>query len=370
MRPYGRLRRRPRFYAVRTVSARVSGPSPGLSTDTPSGGSERFGSWKTHSTGPTVTWGTLGAVYGKGERVNTLIVMAAGMGSRYGGLKQMEPVGPNGEIILDYSAYDALATGFERLVFVVRDEFVDAFRRRMNVRFAGERFAYACQRLSDVPGEFVVPPDRTKPWGTAHAVYACRDEIDGPFAVVNADDFYGRGAFALLHEFLQHRVSDPDVGIGLVGYPLHRTLSDSGTVSRGVCRVAADGTLLEIVERKQVGRRDGVVGYPDARGEWVELPDDSVVSMNAWAFSQSFLDVIERRFPSFLRDHGGDPTSEFLLPTVVGQLVARGEAAVNVLSTDEQWFGITYRDDLDAVRRGIAVRIESGVYPATLAGRG
>ena len=302
--------------------------------------------------------------------MHTLIVMAAGMGSRYGGLKQMEPVGPNGEIILDYSAHDALAAGFEQLVFVVRDDFVDAFRLRMEARFARERLAYACQRLSDVPGATVVPQDRSKPWGTAHAVYACRNEIDGSFAVVNADDFYGRGAFVLLHGFLQHRTNDADVRIALVGYPLHRTLSDSGTVSRGVCRVAEDGTLLEIVERKQVGRRDGMAGYTDERGEWIPLPDDSVVSMNAWAFSHSFLDIIDRRFPIFLQDHGGDPASEFLLPTVIGQLVANGEAAVDVLRTDEQWFGITYRNDLDVVRRGIADRIESGVYPSSLAGNG
>jgi len=307
---------------------------------------------------------------GKGVSVNTLIVMAAGMGSRYGGLKQMVGVGPNGEIILDYSVHDALAAGFERVLFVVRDEFADAFRRRMEARFPQTSVAYACQHLSDLPSGFTVPAERVKPWGTAHAVYACRDAVDGPFAVVNADDFYGRGAFDLLYGFLERRGSGSGVRIALVGYPLHRTLSDSGTVSRGVCQVAEDDSLIEIVERKQVSRRGNAAGFTDASGAWTPLPDDAVVSMNAWAFSRPFLDAVDREFPVFLERHGEDPTSEFLLPTLVGELVTTRQATVDVLRTDEQWLGITYRDDLAAVRHGIEDRIASGVYPRSLADEG
>lgn len=295
----------------------------------------------------------------------TLVVMAAGVGSRYGGPKQLEPIGPGGETFSHYSVYDALQAGFDRVVFVLSREVEKAFKSRVGERIARHcPVDYVVQRLEDLPPGFSVPPGRKKPWGTAHAVLSCKEKVSGPFAVVNADDFYGKGAFQLVADFL--RETEPgSLEICLVGYRVENTLSPHGPVTRGVCQVDGSGYLVRIEERRGVERRDGRIGFPGEGGRWVELPPGTLVSMNMWGFPPGIFPELEARFPRFLREHAGDiNTAEFLLPEVVGELVREGMARARVLPTDERWFGVTYREDLPDARASIADLIEQGVYPA------
>jgi NDP-sugar pyrophosphorylase family protein len=297
----------------------------------------------------------------------TLVVMAAGVGSRYGGLKQVEPIGPNGEWIVDYSVFDAVRSGFERVVFVVRDEIEIGFRERFE-RTLGNvcRVDYVVQSLDDLPAGFSPPPGRSKPWGTGHAVWSCRGVIDGPFGVINADDFYGLGAFELLAGFLARADRDA-VDHVLIGYELSKTLTEHGPVTRGVCRVDDDGLLLEIVERHRVAERTGAVTSSEDGETWIELPPDTTVSMNMWGFDGGVLAELSRRLPMFLAGPSGEPDrGEFLLPEVVGALIAHRMARVRVLATDEAWFGVTFREDVRRARQAMAKRIESGRYPAHL----
>lgn len=296
----------------------------------------------------------------------TLAVMAAGIGSRFDGQKQWASIGPHGETLLDYAIYDALRAGFGRIVLIVRDEHKDALRARLRDTMGGRwKVEFACQRLADVPEGCVVPEGRAKPWGTGHAVWSCRRLIDGPFAVVNADDFYGREAFAALAQFLETRRDRTEHA--LVGYRLDRTLSESGTVSRGVCSVAGNGLLLEIVERHRVERRGATIVSSEDGECWSDLAPDATASMNLWGFDPSILSALETRFAVFLSELGSKgASSEFALSTEVGQLVVAGDASVRVLSTDERWFGITYREDLERARSEIESRIAASEYPATL----
>ena len=297
----------------------------------------------------------------------TLVVMAAGIGRRYGGLKQIEPIGPNGEWIVDYSVYDALRSGFARIVFVVRGEIEAEFRERYDdVLRAVCLVEYVVQSLDDLPAGFSPPADRVKPWGTGHAVWSCRNVIDGPFGVINADDFYGRGAFERLAGFLI-RSDRGDAEHALVGYRLDKTLTEHGPVTRGVCRVGEAGFLLEIIERHRVAERDGAVTASEDGEKWVELPREATVSMNAWGFAGGFVDTLEERFPAFLAQHAADlVAAEFYLPVVVGALVAEGKARVRVLPMDEAWFGVTYRGDVGRARVKVDELIEAGRYPARL----
>ena len=297
----------------------------------------------------------------------TLVLMAAGMGSRYGGLKQIEPVGPHGEWILDYSIYDALRAGFDRVILVVRKEIEREFRARFD-RALGTacRIDYAIQRLDDLPAGFSPPPGRVKPWGTGHAVWSCRDLLEGPLAVINADDFYGRGAFEMLAEFLETTRSRSG-DHALVGYELPNTLSDLGPVTRGVCRVDSDGFLSGIVERHRVQERDGRILSSEDGATWIELPASATASMNTWGFGADFTAEVVRRFPTFLAENADRlETAEFFLPEVVHTLIETGQARVRVLATDATWFGITFREDAARAREKMRGLIESGIYPDRL----
>lgn len=296
----------------------------------------------------------------------TLVVMAAGVGSRYGGPKQLEPIGPNGETFSDYSVYDALRAGFGRVVFVLSRAVEAAFRERVGRRIARHcEVDYVVQRLDRLPPGFSVPPAREKPWGTAHAVLSCKEAVRGPFAVVNADDFYGRAAFRAVADFLRGNGSDGGpLRICLVGYRVENTLSRHGPVTRGICRVGPGGYLLRIEERRGV-RREGERIVAD--GE--EIPPGTLVSMNMWGLPPGIFPELEARFPRFLTERAPEiATAEFLLPEVVGDLVAEGRARVRVLPTDARWFGVTHREDLADARAEIASLIERGVYPERLWG--
>lgn len=297
-----------------------------------------------------------------------LVVMAAGIGSRYGGIKQMEPFGPGGEILLDYSVYDAIQSGFEDIIFVLRDEIQADFREHVEPRLAKHcNVQYAMQRLDAIPEGEAVPASRVKPWGTAHAVLACKDQITGPFGVINADDFYGREAFGLLFDFLEGLGDGGGASMALVGYELRKTLTEHGHVSRGVCRVSEAGTLKEIVERKKVRRFGDAIRYEVPDGGWVDVEPDATASMNMWGFGCEFLAQLEERLRAFFVEHRDDlDTAEFLLPEVVGALVRASEARVGVLHTAESWFGVTYPDDRPRVEEAIRRLTADGVYPSPL----
>ena len=271
----------------------------------------------------------------------TLLVLAAGMGSRYGGLKQMDPIGPHGEFIPDYSVGDALAAGFGRVVFVVRPDILGDFREIVGRRWeARTDVDYALQRLDDLPAPFTVPEGRSKPWGTAHAILAARDKLDGPFLAVNADDYYGAEAPRLVSGFFDETAADPNAWC-MVAYRLDQTLSPNGTVSRGVCSVGPDGFLASVEERLTLARcPDGAIRDGDAA-----FPDDTPVSMNYWGFKRSYVDLLQESFPRFLAEKGSLPKSEFQMPTEVARFLRAGQASVRVLRTSARWYGVTSRDD-------------------------
>lgn len=296
----------------------------------------------------------------------TLLVLAAGMGSRYGGLKQIDPVGPGGETLLDYSVYDAVRAGFDRVVFVVRGDMEQDFRAAVGRRIA-RRVAveYCRQELEMVPGWFSIPPERRKPWGTGHAVLAARDVIGGNFAAVNADDFYGAGSYRMLARHLQQAAGGRRGDYGMVGFRLRETLSDHGTVARGVCR-SRRGLLEQVVELTRIARSgDGAV-HTDPQGRAQALSGDALVSMNMWGFTPGIFDHLERAFARFLRERGGDDGAEFMIPTLVNDLVAGGQAKVRVLRSSDSWFGVTYREDRDRVTSQIRDLVRRGAYPEPL----
>ena len=298
----------------------------------------------------------------------TLIVMAAGIGSRYGGLKQMDPVGPGGEKIIDYSVYDARRAGFGQVVFVIRRDMEDDFREHIGRRIEGRiDTAYVHQELEPLPQGFKVPENRAKPWGTAHAVAACRDRVRTPFAVINADDFYGPSTFQVLCSYLQNiREQEGIHEYCLVGYLLGKTLSEHGDVSRGVCEITSDGTLREIHERVKIRKFGNTIRHTEDGKTWIDLPADSVVSMNMWGFTPSLFDELEAGFVEFLNKKGSDPKAEYFLPARIGELVAAGRARVRILPTEERWFGITYKEDKPVVERAVLDLVEQGVYPPSL----
>ena len=302
----------------------------------------------------------------------TVVVMAAGVGSRYGGPKQLEPIGPTGETFSDYSVYDALKAGFEKVVFILSQEVEEAFRNLVGKRIERRcETEYVIQRLEDLPPGFAVPKGRKKPWGTAHAILCCKGAVDSPFAVVNADDFYGRGAFESMARYLSEMGDDAETLKGcLVAYRVERTLSKHGPVTRGVCEVDEKSYLVRIEERHRVQRfDDGKIRYSDDGEHWIQVPPDTIVSMNMWGFTPAIFPELEARFPRFLEDHRDDiETAEFLLPEVVGELVREGLMRVWVLPTDEQWFGITYREDREEARKRVQELIAWGLYPERLWG--
>jgi NDP-sugar pyrophosphorylase family protein len=291
------------------------------------------------------------------------------MGSRYGGLKQMDPMGPNGETVLDYSVYDAIRAGFGRVVFIIREDFAEAFRQGVGSRFADViEVDYAFQKLDDLPEGFTVPEGRTKPWGTAHAIRAARHLVHGSFAVINADDFYGSDAYVRAAEFLgTPRAENDKAHYAMIGYPLVNTLSDHGDVNRGICTRNDDNLLTGVEEYVKIEREaDGVVRGNALDGTRKQVCEVSPVSMNFWAFSHCFIDHLEAEFTDFLKKFGHVEKSENYIPTVVDALIRSGKADCAVLDTTSHWFGVTYPEDKEHVVASIRRLIESGEYPADL----
>ncbi len=296
-----------------------------------------------------------------------LVIMAAGMGSRYGGCKQMDPVGSHDQVILDYSIYDARRAGFETVIFVIKHEIEADFKERIGSRVARHMdVRYAFQRMDDLPDGYSIPQGRTKPWGTAQAALAAQPLIDGPFAIINADDYYGRSAFQTIYDYL---CAHPDGDeYAMVAYRLENTVTDYGHVARGVCRVGADGYLTGIVERTRIEKGPPPRFTEDEGNTWTELPGDTMVSMNFWGFTPSLLDRARRRFPDFLDQALAETPmkAEYLLPTLVGQLIDQGEVTVRALSSGDKWYGVTYKEDKPAVSGAIAGMTAQGLYPEQL----
>ena len=298
-----------------------------------------------------------------------LVVMAAGMGSRYGGMKQIDPVGPNGQVIMDYSLYDARRAGFETVIFVIKHEIEDAFKAAIGDRVAkAMKVKYAFQQLEELPAGFAVPEGRVKPWGTCHAVLAAKPLIDGPFAVINADDYYGPEAFQVMYDYLSTHADDDFYRYCMVSYLLKNTLSENGSVARGVCIKNEDGTLQSVTERTRIEPCDGGAHYTEDGGEsWVDLPGDTPVSMNLWGYHPAMLDVMAQYFDAFVRDLApGDEKRECLLPVMMDALTAQGRVSTRVLQTDEHWFGLTYQDDKPGVIAALRALHADGTYPPAL----
>ncbi|MBN1124448.1 MAG: hypothetical protein JXA82_05525 [Sedimentisphaerales bacterium] len=296
----------------------------------------------------------------------TLLILAAGMGSRYGGLKQIEPVGPDGEIIIDYSIYDALRAGFGKLVFVIRHYFEDAFKEKIGSKFDGSiETAYAYQEMDAEIGDFQLPSNREKPWGTGHAILVGKDIIDEPFAVINADDYYGIHSFQMMADFLQDsRISPTEYA--MVGFQLRNTLSEYGNVARGICHCDENGYIQEIVERTTVEKDGHSARYIDETGMTHALTGDEIVSMNLWGFYPSFFQHLSQGFEQFLGHRGHDPRAEMYITLIVDNLIKNHKATVKVLPTHDTWFGVTYKRDMPIARRCIAELIDAGIYPKNL----
>jgi hypothetical protein len=293
--------------------------------------------------------------------------MAAGLGSRFGGLKQLEPVGPSGEALLDYAVFDALRAGIERLVFVVRRELEKEFHETRGRRYAKRaEVVYAFQELTDLPDGFTVPPGRTKPWGTAHAVRAARSAISAPFVAINADDFYGPQAFSLLYDFLTWDANAPTERYAMAGYRLRNTLSEHGSVARGVCETDAGGFLVGIREIERISRSGQGELHHGSDGQRHALTGDELVSMNLWGFLPGLMAHLEERFRAFLAERGSDPSAEFYLPVAVSGMITDGFATVRVFETEWPWFGLTHREDVAEAKRRLFALVEQGVYPARL----
>jgi len=296
----------------------------------------------------------------------TLVVLAAGIGSRYGGLKQIEAVGPQGAIVIEYSIYDAIRAGFDRVVCVIRRDIEADFRSLVAARFEKHiPVDYVFQDLNDLPPGFPLPADRIKPWGTGHAVMACRDIVKSPFAVINADDFYGRHSYEALGRFLIG-VSPDSGNYGMVGFTLRNTLSEYGHVARGVCEVDRHGLMKRVVERTNIEKTGTGARVEEADGTWMPLTGDEVVSMNMWGLTPFLFGHLQREFPLFLKRNQANPKAEFFLPTVVDGLVGAGQATVKVLSTPEHWSGVTYPQDKAVVVDGLRALVAKGVYPEKL----
>ena len=294
----------------------------------------------------------------------TLLILAAGMGSRYGGLKQIDGIGPNEEPIIEYSIYDAISSGFGKIVFVIRREFEEAFRTRFEKFSDKIKIKYAYQEVNvKVAGISIA--ERKKPWGTSHAVLAAQDVINEPFAVINADDYYGAGSFKLIADFLNQDCS-PSL-MAMVGYTLHNTLSEHGTVNRGVCEVDIENNLVEVIERTKISAQNGVVNYNVGTNKPLGIVDKNAsVSMNYWGFDPSIFHEIEKGLHDFMRENSDNPTAEYYIPNIVTDMIVSGKMAVRVIPTDDNWFGVTYKEDKPMAVAAINKCIANGVYPKNL----
>lgn len=295
----------------------------------------------------------------------TLLILAAGMGSRFGGLKQVEPVGPNGEAIIDYSIYDAIRAGFGKVVFVIRESFADAFKEKFDPILKGKiDVEYVYQELDNLPEGFSLPEGREKPWGTAHAILVTKNVIAEPFCALNADDFYGYNAYKVMADFLTN--SDNSKEYSMVGYKLSKTLSDFGSVSRGICDVDENDLLRKIVETTKILKKDGKIISVEPDGSEKELTGDESASMNIWGFKPSVFPVLEEKFTDFLKNQINEPKSEIYIPSVVFDMIQEKKATVKVLKADSPWFGVTYKEDKPLVVEKINRLIDAGEYPEKL----
>ena len=296
-----------------------------------------------------------------------LVIMAAGMGSRYGGLKQIDPIDDQGHIIMDFSIFDAKRAGFEKVVFIIKKENEKDFKEVIGNRMADVMdVEYVFQDLTNLPEGFEVPDGRIKPWGTAHAVLSCIDVVDGPFAVINADDYYGRDAFQKIYHFLSTQKDDDKYRFTMVGYHLKNTLTENGHVARGVCTVDENGYLVEVTERTHIEKKGERAAFTEDDGaSWTELPMDAVVSMNMWGFSEGFLQEIKAGFAAFLKEglEHNPLKCEYFLPTVVSNLLKENRATVSVLTSKDKWYGVTYKDDKQVVVNAIQTMKDDGIYP-------
>ena len=299
-----------------------------------------------------------------------LIVMAAGMGSRYGGLKQIDPIGPDGEVILDYSVYDAMRAGFEEVVFIIKHAIEKDFKEVVGNRLEKQlKVHYAFQELDDLPEGYTVPEGRVKPWGTSHAIRAARAIVDGPFAVINADDYYGPEAFRKIYQYLSTTQDDDKYRYAMVGYFVKNTVTEAGSVARGVCEYDADNYLTTVVERTKLVKDGENARFTEDDGaSWTSIPGDTLVSMNFWGFSSSILKEIDARFPAFLdKALAENPLKgEFLLPNTVNELLQAQKASVKVLYSHDKWYGVTYHEDREGVAAAMRRKHEEGLYPTPL----
>ena len=299
-----------------------------------------------------------------------LVIMAAGMGSRYGGLKQIDPVDKEGHIIMDFSLFDAKRAGFEKVIFIIKKENEDSFREAVGNRMAKYmEVSYVFQDINNIPEGFEVPEGRVKPWGTGHAVLSCIDEIDGPFAVINADDYYGRHAFEAIYNYLSEHEDDDKYRYAMVGYLLKNTVTDNGHVARGICTTNEEGELVNITVRTRIEKRDGKIAFTENDGEtWENLPEDTLVSMNMWGLTPEFLDVLEDGFKEFFKKEvpGNPLKAEYLIPTFIGELLSEGKMSVKVLRTNDTWYGMTYKEDVAAVKESFSKMLEDGTYKGDL----
>lgn len=294
----------------------------------------------------------------------TLLILAAGMASRYGSMKQIESFGPSGETIMDYSIYDAVRAGFKKVVFIIREEFADNFRSIFEPKLKGKIAAdYVFQDLHDYAKDYQIPKERTKPWGTAHAVLCAKEAVKDPFAVINADDFYGLDAFEKSYRFLTTECNEKTYSI--IGYELSKTLSENGTVSRGVCEEDKNNNLVSIVERTKIYRNGSKIVYEE-NDKKIEVPYNSSVSMNFWCFDPSVFPFIEDSFNEFLSAQLNDPKAEFFIPIIGDRFISEGKGVIKVIPTAAQWFGVTYKEDAPGVKQSIDKLVEEGVYPAIL----
>lgn len=299
-----------------------------------------------------------------------LVVMAAGMGSRYGGLKQMDPMDEQGHVILDFSVYDAMQAGFEKVIFIIKKENEALFREKIGNRMAKRmQVEYVYQELSALPDGFMVPQGREKPFGTGHAVLCCKEKIHGPFAVINADDFYGRSAFQMIYDYLSTQTGQNTGRYVMVGYQVENTITEHGYVSRGVCQVSKDGYLEDITERTRIEKKGFGTAYTEDDGvTWNIIPAGSIVSMNMWGFEQNMIGELEKRFPVFLQQNlpVNPQKCEFFLPTVVDELMQENKATVRVLTSTDRWYGVTYKEDKETVVEAIRKFRKEGRYSQNL----
>ncbi|MCI8561768.1 MAG: nucleotidyltransferase [Dorea sp.] len=299
-----------------------------------------------------------------------LVIMAAGMGSRYGGLKQIDPIDKEGHIIMDFSMYDARKAGFEKVVFIIKKENEKDFREVVGNRVSEYmEVAYVFQEITNIPEGYQVPEGRVKPWGTGHAILSCMKEVDGPFAVINADDYYGAEAFKLIYDYLSSHEDDEKYRYTMVGYKLGNTVTDNGHVARGICDMNDKGELVAIHERTRIEKKEGGIAYTEDDGDsWVFVPEDTIVSMNMWGFTESILKELEQRFPAFL-DEGlakNPQKCEYFLPAVVSELLEEDKATAAVLKSADKWYGVTYKEDKPIVVAAIQKLKDEGLYPEKL----